>query len=287
MSAPSSSDVDYVLIGHFTADLTSQGRQLGGTVSYAANTVQSFDLRVGMITSSLEDDPLLAEFDSDVQFHRVPANQTTTFENIYSERGRKQYVRGRASDLTEAQIPRNWRSAPLVHFGPLVNEVDPALVRLFPDSISLLTLQGLLRQWGADGLVKFKRWFAPDVVSEFDFIIFSEEDILADPSLEQDIAEIAPCLIVTRAENGGTIYRQGETPIHYTTPQVTVIQPTGAGDVFAASLLAAYHQLDHDLIKAVKVAASLAAICVTRDGLSGVPTLQEVKSTIREVVSNS
>lgn len=287
MSAPSPSDVDYLLIGHFTADLTPQGRQLGGTVSYAAKTIQSFDLRVGMISSSPEDDILLTEFDSDIQIHRVPANQTTTFENIYSEQGRKQYVRGRASDLTEAQIPLIWRSAPLVHFGPLVNEVDPALVRLFPQSTSLLTLQGLLRQWGADGLVKFKRWFEPDVIANFNFIVFSEEDILADPSLEHDIAAIAPCLIVTRAEKGGTIYRKGETPIHYITPQVTVIQPTGAGDVFAASLLAAYHQLDHDLIKAVNVAASLAAICVTRDGLLGVPTLQEVKSTIEEVVNNS
>lgn len=280
-----SPDVDYLLLGHFTADLTPRGRQLGGTVSYAAKTIESFDLGIGIVTSSLIDDPLLEELAGNSNLHLIPSEQTTTFENIYAPEGRKQYVRGRAADLIADSVPEMWRSASMVHFGPLVNEIDPALVRLFSNSITLLTLQGLLRQWGDDGLVKFKRWFEPDVLAEFDFIVFSEEDILSDPSLEQDVAAVARCLIVTRAENGGTIYRKGLPPVNYTTPQVEVVQPTGAGDVFAASLLAAYHQLDHDLLKAIKVAASLAAICVTRDGMLGVPTDAEVKSAIAQVNS--
>ncbi|MEQ8677556.1 MAG: PfkB family carbohydrate kinase [Aggregatilineales bacterium] len=287
MSAPPVDDIDYLLIGHFTADLTPRGRQLGGTVSYAAKTIQSFGLQVGIVSSMMADDPLFSAFSETIQIHRVPAEQTTTFENIYTDDGRKQYVRGRASDLIESQIPEQWRSASLVHFGPLVNEVDPALVRLFPGSITLLTLQGLLREWGNDGLVRFKRWFVPEVIAELDFIVFSEEDILADPQLEQDIASIAPCLIVTRAEKGGTIYRRGALPVNYASPHVEVVQPTGAGDVFAASLLAAYHQLDGNLPKAIDVAAELAAICVTRDGLLGVPTSAEVKSTIAQVLNKS
>ena len=53
---------DYLLIGHMTADLTPEGkRRLGGTVSYAARTAHAFGLRVRLLSSAAQGEPLLDE----------------------------------------------------------------------------------------------------------------------------------------------------------------------------------------------------------------------------------
>ena len=49
----------YLLIGHISADLTEQDRQLGGTVAYAAHAVQALGLQVCLLTSAAPGEPLL------------------------------------------------------------------------------------------------------------------------------------------------------------------------------------------------------------------------------------
>ncbi len=269
------SEVDYLLIGHLTADIVEDGRQLGGTVSYAAKTARAFGLRVGMLTSASAGEKLMEAFDDDIQIVSLPAENTTTFENIYEEDVRHQFVRATARSLTFDDVPAVWHNTNLVHVAPLVKEVSPSIVANFPKSIKLLTMQGMLRQWGEDGLVKFKRWFDPEALKQFNFVVFSEEDIQHAPDLESSIAELVPCLIVTRAEKGGTIYRAG-TKTQYSAPQVDVTHLTGAGDIFACALLSSWHYL-RDVDKAVAVSAKLASYSVTRVGLDSVPSADDVR----------
>jgi sugar/nucleoside kinase (ribokinase family) len=274
---------DYVLIGHMTADLTPEGRKLGGTVSFAARVGKAFGLNVGVLTSSAAGEPLLSHLEPYAsELVSLPAESTSTFENIYGPTGRIQYIRGVASKIRAEHVPAAWFDAPLVHLAPLTDEVDPQIARHFKNSTVLLTLQGWLRRWDSDGRVHFKRWHDPEVLKSIDIVVFSEEDIVEAPDLEQEFARTTRHLFVTRAERGGTYYRNGE-PISYSTPQVEVIQPTGAGDVFAASLLGALRALDGDMIAATKVAARLAAICVTRPLLEGAPTPDEVQRALAKV----
>lgn len=267
---------DYLLIGHLTADLTPNGRLLGGTVSYAARVVQAFGLKVGMVTSATPDEPLLAQLSPYVAQQIVlPAASTSTFENIYGPGGRVQYIRGVASKITAADIPPAWLGAPLVHLAPLTDEVDPQIAHPFKDATVLLTLQGWLRRWDADGRVRFKPWFDADVLRDIDIVVFSEEDIAEAPELEAQFAGAVRHLFVTRAEQGGTYYRDGQ-PTTYSTPQVELVHPTGAGDVFAAALLCALHATG-DMERAIRVAAQLAATSVTRLGLDSAPTPEEVQ----------
>ncbi|MEO8608964.1 MAG: PfkB family carbohydrate kinase [Chloroflexota bacterium] len=271
---------DYVLIGHLTADLTPTGRALGGTVSYAARVIHSFGLKVGMLTSAVQDEPLLAQLTPYVsEMVVLPASATSTFENIYNPTGRIQYIRGVASKIIPSDIPAHWLSAPLVHLAPLTDEVDPQIAHQFKNSTTLLTLQGWLRRWDADGRVRFKPWFDPDVLKDIDIVVFSEEDIAEAPELEAQFAGVVKHLFVTRAEHGGTYYYEGK-PISYSTPQVELIHPTGAGDVFAASLLCGLHVTNGDMSAAIRVAAQLAAISVTRVGLDSAPTPDEVQQTL-------
>ncbi len=276
--------VEYALIGHISADLTPDGgRVLGGTVSFAARVAHAFGLRVGLVTSAAADEPLLAELRPFVaEIVVVPAAATTSFENRYSAAGRTQYLRGRASVLTLADVPLAWRAAPLVHLAPLADDIDPALAQGFPQSAVLLTPQGWLRQWDAAGLVRFKPWFDADTLKALTLLVLSEEDIAPDPALAQAYAQAAACVIVTRGEHGGVCYCGGDT-FTYEAERVQVADVTGAGDVFAAALLASWTAANGDLRPALRVAAKLAAWSVTRPGLAGAPTPVEVRRALAEV----
>ncbi len=276
----------YLLIGHITADLTPSGRRLGGTVSYAARVAHAFGLSVKLLTSAAQPEPLLAELNDFLADQFVlPATDTSTFENIYHAGKRTQYIRGVAAPITAADIPPQWMPAPLVHLAPLTGEVDPAIVHSFKDSYILLTAQGWFRQWGEDGQVRFKRWFDADILKAIDLVVFSIEDIAEAPELEALMAETATCLVVTRGDQGGTYYYQGQT-YHYDTLRLEEVDVTGAGDVFAAALLSGMQILDYDIHLAIKVASRLAANSITRVGLTGTPGAEEVQDILQKARMN-
>lgn len=252
---------------------------IGGTVSYAASTAHAFGLRVGVLTSAMYGDPLLDELRQWASVVSLPAPETTTFENLYTPLGRVQYIRGVGAPLTSADVPEEWRSVPLVHIAPIADEIHPDVVTCFPESAMLVTLQGWLRRWGDDGRVYFKRWENSQVLQAVDFVVFSEEDIVESPDMEAAIAAQARCLIVTRADKGGTIYRAG-TATSYSAYPAEVVNPTGAGDIFAASFFAFWHLFKHDMARAIPAAAQLAALSVTRVGLDGAPTPDEIRALL-------
>jgi sugar/nucleoside kinase (ribokinase family) len=271
-------EIDYLLIGHISADIAPGTRQLGGTVSYAAPTAQAFGLRVGVLTSAAVNEPLLQLLADFADVRAIPAAQTSTFENIYTGEFRTQMIRGVAEKILAEHIPDSWKSAPLVHIGPVADGVDPEIVHSFPNAMKILTPQGWLRQWGDDQQVRFKRWFDVDVLSAFDLVVLSEDDIAEAPELGQEIAEATRYCVVTRGSKGGTWYHQGKS-FHYDAVQVDSQYLTGAGDVFAVSLMAAQHQLQGDMATAFRVAARLAAYATTRESvLDSAPTQEEVRA---------
>jgi sugar/nucleoside kinase (ribokinase family) len=283
----SAGEIDYLLIGHITADLVPGGRELGGTVSYAARTAKNFGLRVGVLTSAATGDSLLDQLAASAdEVITLSAEQTTTFENIYTPAGREQFIRGVASPVRAEHVPQKWLKTPLVHIGPIADEVDTGVVDLFPGSIIMLTLQGWLRRWESDGRVRFKHWHDPRTLKLLNLVVFSEEDIIEAPEMEQEIAQATGNLVVTRAYDGGTYYHNGQ-PSDYKAVDAVVVDPTGAGDVFATSLLAALNVLNGDMEAAVRVAADLGARSVTRVGLDSAPTPDEIRRALEQNFSRN
>ncbi len=275
---------DYLLIGHVTADLTPRGRVAGGTVSYAVRTAHAFGLRVAVLTSTMPGDPVLDEIRPYThEMIVLPAAETTTYENIYTPEGRVQFVRGVAAPIEPEDVPDHFRQSRLVHLAPIAGEINPAIAAIFPPEKNiLLTLQGWLRRWDADGRVHFRHWFDVEALKHIDIVVFSEEDIVESPQMEQEYQGAVEHLFVTRAEQGGTHYRWGE-PRQFETNPVPVVNATGAGDIFASSLLASLIDLDDDFEKATQVACTLAAHAVTRVGLVSAPTPEEAAAALAEV----
>lgn len=266
-----------------TVDLVPGGRMLGGTVSYAAPTYTAFGHRVGIVTSAAWNEPLLDQLRSHGELIVVPSEQSLTYENVYSECGRQQYVRATASPITLSDVPLAWRSAPYVHLGPLAAEINPReLARGFPNATVMLTLQGMLRRWDDGGLVEFRPWFDEEALRQIDFVVYSEEDAHQFPQLTEKIRHVCRHLIVTKGCSGGAYYCAGKA-MHYDSILVKPLDLTGAGDVFAASLLGSLSTVGGDVASAVRLAGKLAAYSVTRAGLSSAPTGAEIALELKNL----
>ena len=277
------SEIDVLLIGHMTVDLVAEGRMLGGTVTYAAPTYAAFGRRVGILTSAAVDEPLLERLRAHGDVVALPSEHSLTYENLYSESGRQQFVRATACPITLDDVPDAWKAAPCVHLGPLAAEINPLeMARGFPNATIMLTLQGMLRRWGADGLVKFRRWFDEDALRLIDIVVYSEEDVHQFPQLTEKIRRIGKHVVVTNGRKGGTYYRAGETMLFDSIP----VEPrdlTGAGDVFAAALLGSLPAVGGDVAMAVRLAGKLAAYSVTRAGRDSAPTKAEIARELRNL----
>jgi sugar/nucleoside kinase (ribokinase family) len=271
---------DYLLIGHIIHDETPQGPKLGGTASYAGSAANALGARVAVVTSTRKDEEVLARLPDQIEVHLIEAPESTVFYNIYEGDIRRQIMPRRARPLTLADVPDVWRHAPIVHLGPLDDEVDPALARAFPGSIVAATPQGWMRAWNEEGVIRPKPWaHAEELLPILDVTVFSEEDIHRDTALEAHYASLARLLVVTRAAKGCTIYRRDCVPFDIPAPAVPVVDPTGAGDVFTGIFLVVY-QRTGDVRRAAEVATQLASISVTRVGLDGIPTPDEIRQVI-------
>ncbi len=272
--------IDYLVIGHLTRDLTPNGPRIGGTAAYAALTAQALGLRVGIVTSWAGEIPLgplrsipIASFPSDV---------STTFENIKTSDGRIQFLRAVAPNLDYYHVPEPWRSAKIVHLGPVAQEVEPGMVRYFPSSLIGITPQGWLRGWDKEGLVSPTEWpEAAFLCQQAGAVVISTEDVGGDETAIEEMAASSRILAVTEASQGARLYWNGDIR-RFRPPRLTEVDATGAGDIFAAAFFARLYTT-RDPWEAARFATLLSAYSITRPGLEGVPTKTEVEESLIQV----
>src|SRR5437899_2194392 len=131
--------------------------------SHESVTARNMGARVGVHTSAAYE-PGLIDTLGGVLVARIPAEFTTCFVNEYVAGKRRQTIESVAEKLTYEQLLPEWRNPPVVHLGPLNQELDSALVSRFPRSLVGVTPQGWMRAWGEDGLVSPVDWADADRV---------------------------------------------------------------------------------------------------------------------------
>jgi sugar/nucleoside kinase (ribokinase family) len=266
-------ELDYLAIGHVTCDLVGGDCTVGGTVSYAARTAQALGCRTGIVTSAGPDLDLSRGLDN-IAIACIPAAATTTFENIYTADDRRQMLHTVAQILTPETLPADWRAA-IVHLGPVARECDPALATAFGNAFVGLTPQGWMRCWDMAGHVNRCRWEREEaLLARADAVVLSEEDVAGDMALVARYAAQTRLLIVTQGALGCTVHARGRSR-HFAAPVVHEVDPTGSGDVFAAAFFVWLYRKG-DPWEAARFANCVAARSVTRKGLSGTPTPEEI-----------
>jgi sugar/nucleoside kinase (ribokinase family) len=260
---PAATSVDYLLVGHVSHDLTADGPRPGGTVTFASRAAQALGRRPGIITSGASD-ANLTEL-AGLPLRVTLAGETTTFENIYTKGGRRQFLRAAAARLTAESWPDDWGRPAIVHLAPIANEVDADWFTLFADSFIGLTPQGWLREWDADGRVHPTDWLeAEQLLPLATAVILSEED-LRDAAQFEQFRRWSRLLVLTQGAAGCQVYWRGESR-HFPATAVTQVDPTGAGDIFAAAFFIRLQQTGSGW-EAAEFANQIAALSVTTAGL--------------------
>lgn len=274
---------DYVVIGHVAKDVHGDSFSVGGTVTFAALTACRLGRTVGVITSASPEVPA-AERLACAQVVLQPAPRSTTFENIYHERGRTQRLLGQGAPLSAELVPLAWRHAPIVHLGPLAAELDERIAGIFPHSMLVVTPQGWMRRWDEDLVVRYRRWRPqPDWLARLDALVFSEEDVAEDPEIVPWLTRAARLVVVTRGAKGASLF-QGKRRTDLPAVPAREVDPTGAGDVFAAAFAIRLGETG-DPIEAGRFANCVASFSVERHGADGIPSLEAVRARLAAIAA--
>ena len=262
--------IDLLAIGHVTRDRLEAGFTTGGTVTYGALAARALGNVPAIVTSAGPD--LLSPL-PDVDTHMVAALTSTAFRNDYGSGGRTQHIEGVAKSLSPSDVPTEWQRARSVLLGPLVGEIDAALARFFPNSLVVACVQGWLRHWDSTGLVIPRGWSGLDVLPYIDAVVVSIDDIVDDEQISQ-WSEIVPVLVVTQGSKGARLHAKGRW---HTIPAFAAqeVDPTGAGDVFAAAFALMLLETG-DTVRAATFASCVASFAVEAQGTSNLPTRAQV-----------
>ncbi|UCD97637.1 MAG: hypothetical protein JSV42_11765 [Chloroflexota bacterium] len=273
--------IDYLMIGHITRDETPDGARLGGTATFSSLMAKALGLRTGIVTSWAQDLPLGPL--SDVPIVNLAAEKSTTFENITTPEGRLQTVYHVANTIELNLIPEQWLSAPIVHLGPVAQEIEPTIVRHLSNSLIGTTPQGWLRTWDEDGRVIPTEWpEASFVLSNVGAAVVSVEDLGHDEARIEEMATASRVLAVTEHAAGVRLFWNGDVR-RFRPPEVSEIDTTGAGDIFATAFFFRLYTT-RDPWESARFATYLAAMSVTRSGMEGIPTLEEIQECMAEVL---
>jgi len=197
---------------------------------------------------------------------------------------RLQLLRIQASPITLEGLPAIWRRATIVHLAPVDQELPADCPEYFSTSLLGITPQGWMRKWDDAGQVAPCRWeTAAQLLPKAGAVVFSREDVNADEVAIEAMSHQTRVLAVTEGAAGSVLYWNGDRR-RFRAPDMDTVDEVGAGDVFAAAFFIRLHAT-RDPWEAARFATVLAAQSVTRPGLEGIPTAEEIEACGVEVLN--
>jgi sugar/nucleoside kinase (ribokinase family) len=210
---------------------------------------------------------------------RQAAPTSTVFENRYTPQGRTQRLHAQAPPVDLQIIPSAWHAASIVHLGPIMQDVPLEALARFPDALVGVTPQGWLRTVRGDKIVALEPWRLLDLPWRHEqVVVLSEEDVEHDEALVQQLSQQLDIVVLTRAERGATVWHRS-APTHVSAFSANAVDPTGAGDVFAAAFLAALHK-GQPPIDATRWACAVAAFAIERPGITTLPQDDQIRQRL-------
>jgi sugar/nucleoside kinase (ribokinase family) len=274
-----------VVVGNVVEDRAPGGGWMpGGPALYSACTAAGLGADVTLVTRlhPRYDRSVLGRLD----IIALAAASAPRYANSYSPSRRVQELLhpGEAIDALPG-LPR----ADGVMFAPAYHELDALLANGPPATVQGAVLgyalQGMLRTTGAGGRVhpRGDATAAAAVVPEGAFAFFSDEDTADPDGLGRYLAGRGTVALCTRGEDGAVLYGQGGPRLFPALP-AALVDPTGAGDCFAAAFIVRFIET-RDLDAAARFACAAGAVAVEGFGLEGIPSRAAVESRLAEMAA--
>lgn len=225
-----------LVLGHVTRDRFGAETRLGGAAAFAARAAVLLGLDTALVTVAPRDAPELDALRAlpGLELEVAPSGEMTTFALEYSGERRKLALERRARPITWRDIPAAWRRPELLYLGPVAGECDGALLERFGDDVFAFgCLQGWLRDPVPGREVRPRPLPAqcrpPRALRA---VSFSASDHPSGTQLAEYLARHGIACAVTRGSRGARLYtKDGVLPVP--AAPAHVVDPTGAGDVFA------------------------------------------------------
>lgn len=278
MSAGPDGPAPRILIaGHVTWDLRDGRDVLGGSVAYGALAARRLGWRAGVLTSAGPDFEPARDL-AGVEVFVSPGRATTRFRNVYHEDGtRRQELVARAAPIELSVLPEEWRAPQALLLAGVAGELGPGLARAFEAEVVGVAAQGFLREFDPDGLVTPRETW-PGAARDLEgahVLFLSEHDMPEAERHARELLSVVPVVALTRGWRGLRLFTRDGVHEVASLPRAE-IDPTGAGDVFAAAFLLRYHEAA-DLTAAAAFAACAASCAVEGVGVSSLGDREEVQ----------
>jgi sugar/nucleoside kinase (ribokinase family) len=265
----------FLAVGHVTRDRRPEGDVLGGAAAYSALTAKRLGWEAGVLTAAGPD------FEPDRELPGLavfcaPSPATTRFVNTYDGDGsRHQVVTSRANDVVLDPLPDDWRRPEILLLGPVAGELGGVSAASFEADVVGAVAQGWLREIDVDGDVTSRSWTGAERdLLGIHVVFLSEQDLPDARTGARQLLRHVPLVALTRGWHGLTLLaRDGELDVP-SLPREEV-DPTGAGDVFAAAFLVRYHEAG-DPLEAAAFGACAASCAVEGVGTSSLGDRDEV-----------
>jgi sugar/nucleoside kinase (ribokinase family) len=267
-----------LLAGHIVKDITTDGWRPGGGVLYAAAQCLRLGLQVRVLTAcadDLEPQSLLP----DVDWLVVPSETTTTFENRYEDGARSQRILATGRTLTLQDMPRGWLKTPLMLLTPVFQEIEVAFPRALSAGNSLVGVaaQGWLRRLEGDRVRQVEFDEAPAWLGGH--VVFVSDEDVSDADAVPAWTSQVPIVVLTLGSRGCSVWH-GDIRHDLSPAAVAEVDPTGAGDVFAAAFIVRYAECG-DALESARFASAAAALSIRGEGVSAVSDRSEIEALLQ------
>jgi sugar/nucleoside kinase (ribokinase family) len=290
-----------LVVGAASRDLVPddpRGWRLGGAVSFCSLALArlGFEVRalVGADRVAAEAEELDILRAAGVTIAIAELASGPVFDNV------AHLLHSTSDQIPVTALPRRWTSGfDAVLLVPVAGEIGDdwaALVTGDKPPVVGIGWQGLLRVLRRGELVRPAPPRASPLLRAASLVVLSREDVAPETS-QEDLAPIlgpATTLVRTEGVDGGQILERGTGAgagalrRYPAIPSDQVVDPTGAGDVFLAALLAATLLPGlADPYDAATFAAAAGSLVVEGPGLAGVPDLAAVRRRLTRAPSRA
>ncbi|MEZ4437138.1 MAG: PfkB family carbohydrate kinase [bacterium] len=260
------SDLIALTAGHLTRDRYPEGDEPGGGVWYVAHAWRALKVASRAVTAADPAD-VPARWPGEVAVQA--SGRTTTFCNTYGPTGRAMRLDAQAPPVVVSSVPAEWRRCDVLLLAPVAAELDPERwLAAIECRWSGAGLQGWLKARTADGrFVPRPSGLDPRALAGLGVACLSDEDLGDDRAWLDGLRAVVPLVVLTHGAAGCTVFAGGDAT-RVAAAKAVEVDPTGAGDTFAAALMVNLADGFGPVMAATR-AGELAARCVERRGPVG------------------
>jgi sugar/nucleoside kinase (ribokinase family) len=197
------------------------------------------------------------------------------FRNVSVGDAREQWLEGWAGAIQDVgELP----DSDILHIAPVAQEITlEKLVAAAGSRFALLTPQGLVRRWAGPGarIEHLARDFPAAVSSVLDVVVVSETEAPYVTGLLAAVPRRGGLAVVTRGRRGCEVLTRDGSAEYTADPVRVLVDPTGAGDCFAATLTTEMFR-GRPVPEAVRLATAAASLCVSGEGPAAIGSRAEI-----------